>query len=92
MTQPTQQFTIESNAFQGLNTEMNPIGSDPSYALTADNCVIDRVIGRISAREAFAPETLIEISSIYSDIDITAISANYDVDGIEYHPKPCTHC
>ena len=90
MAQPTQQFTIRGNAFQGLNTEMSPIGSDPSYALTADNCVIDRV-GRISAREAFAPETPIEISSIYSDIDITAISANYDVDGIEYTPSPvCT--
>ena len=53
MAQPTQQFTLRGQGFQGLNTEMNPIGSDPTYALVADNIVVDRV-GRMASRQAFS--------------------------------------
>jgi hypothetical protein len=48
MAQANQQFSIKGTSFQGVNTEFDPIGGDLSYALKADNCVIDRV-GRISA-------------------------------------------
>jgi hypothetical protein len=90
MAQPTNQFTIRGNGFQGLNTEMSPIGSDPSYALLADNCVIDRV-GRIAAREAFASEAGLG-TSIWSNTDLTDISAHYTNDGYNsYEPHPvCT--
>jgi hypothetical protein len=90
MAQPTNQFTIRGNGFQGLNTEMSPIGSDPSYALLADNCVIDRV-GRISAREAFSPEADLGVS-IWANTDLTDISAHYTNDGYNsYEPHPvCT--
>mgnify|MGYP001396493530 CR=1 FL=1 len=90
MAQPTNQFTIKGNGFQGLNTEMSPIASDPSYALLADNCVIDRV-GRIAAREAFASEADLG-TSIWSNTDLTDISAHYTNDGYNsYEPHPvCT--
>ena len=90
MAQPVNQFTIRGNGFQGLNTEMSPIGSDPTYALLADNCVIDRV-GRISARESFAPEADLG-ASIWNNTDLIDISAHYTNDGYNsYEPHPvCT--
>ena len=90
MAQPVNQFTIKGYGFQGLNTEMSPIGSDPSFALKADNCVIDRV-GRIAAREAFAPEAEIG-ASVWNNTDLTNISAHYTNDGYNsYEPHPvCT--
>ena len=87
MAQPVNQFTIRGNGFQGLNTEMSPIGSDPSYALKADNCIIDRV-GRITAREAFKPDVP---SGAFSGetTDITCISAYYEkADAGSYVPYP----
>ena len=90
MAQRVNQFTIRGNGFQGLNTEMSPIGSDPTYALLADNCVIDRV-GRISARESFAPEADLG-ASIWNNTDLIDISAHYTNDGYNsYEPHPvCT--
>ncbi len=90
MAQPVNQFTIKGYGFQGLNTEMSPIGSDPSFALKADNCVIDRV-GRIAAREAFAPDAEIG-ASIWNNTDLVNISAHYTNDGYNsYEPHPvCT--
>lgn len=86
MAQANQQFSIKGTSFQGVNTEFDPIGGDLSYALKADNCVIDRV-GRISAREGFtsaikfAPDHL----GAYQDASITALSACYQSDSIEHH-------
>ena len=90
MAQRVNQFTIRGQGFRGLNTEMSPIGSDPSYALRADNCVIDRV-GRIAAREAFAAEAEIG-PNIWANTDLTNISAHYTNDGYDsYEPHPvCT--
>lgn len=90
MAQPINQFTIRGQGFQGLNTEMSPIGSDPSYALKADNCVVDRV-GRISSREAFAPGA--DLSQWFrDDTDLTNVSAYYKSDGYNsLEPQPvCT--
>lgn len=90
MAQRVNQFTIRGQGFQGLNTEMSPIGSDPSYALRADNCVIDRV-GRIAAREAFSADAEIG-PNIWANTDLTNISAYYTNDGYDsYEPHPvCT--
>jgi hypothetical protein len=92
MAQPTNQFTIRGNGFQGLNTEMSPIGSDPSFALKADNCVIDRV-GRMTSREAFKLETPLQENLLSGEnTDITCVSADYSNDGYDINrPMPvCT--
>ena len=80
MGQPVNQFTIRGNGFQGLNTEMSPIGSDPSFALRADNCVVDRV-GRVSAREAFKEESPVNASTFAGeDCELVHVSAHYTSD------------
>ena len=78
MAQPNQQFNISGYNFQGLNTEMEPVGGDLSFALKADNAVIDKV-GRVSARETFTPTYMWNATGMgpYPDADITAISAYF---------------
>lgn len=91
MAQPTNQFTIRGNGFQGLNTEMSPIGSDPSFALRADNCVVDRV-GRMTSREAFKADVPLLMGSFAGDnTDITCVSAGYANDGYDIN-KPMPVC
>lgn len=46
--------TIAAPAFKGVNTEDSPVGLDPSYAIVADNAVIDQY-GRIGCRKGFKP-------------------------------------
>lgn len=46
--------TVAAPAFKGINTEDSPVGLDPSYALVANNCVIDQY-GRIGCRKGFKP-------------------------------------
>ena len=84
MAQPNQQFSIKGTGFQGINTEFDPIGGDLSYALKADNSVIDRV-GRIAARETFTPAVDFAPDQLggYHNVDITAISASFD--GRDHH-------
>jgi hypothetical protein len=86
MAQPNQQFNISGYGFQGMNTEMEPVGGDLSFALKADNCVIDRV-GRISARETFTPAVNFKEGQLgdYPDVDITAISAYFTPDSPDHH-------
>ena len=93
MAQPTQQFTLRGQGFQGLNTEMNPIGSDPTYALVADNVVVDRV-GRMASRQAFSKH----VSGFWPTADSMRhetinVSAHYtpSPDGRGFKPNPlCT--
>ena len=56
MAQQLQNILVRAPAFQGLNTEDSPLGQDLTYALSADNAVIDR-LGRLGSRLAFATET-----------------------------------
>ena len=86
MAQPNQQFNISGYGFQGMNTEMEPVGGDLSFALKADNCVIDRV-GRISARETFSPGVAFKGGELggYPDADITAISAYFNPNSPKHH-------
>ena len=92
MAQPVNQFTIKGYGFQGLNTEMSPIGSDPSFALRADNCIIDRV-GRIASREAFSPDIGM-VGGVFSGVstDVTAVSADYSYQGSDKHIVPNPVC
>ena len=92
MAQPVNQFTIKGYGFQGLNTEMSPIGSDPSFALRADNCIIDRV-GRIASREAFARDIDTK-SGVFNgvSVDVTAVSADYSYEGSDKHLEPHPVC
>ena len=56
MAQQLQNILVRAPAFQGLNTEDSPLGQNLTYALSADNAVIDR-LGRLGSRLAFATET-----------------------------------
>lgn len=50
MAQPIQQLSLVAPAFQGLNTQDSPIDMDATFALVADNCVVDKN-GRLGARK-----------------------------------------
>jgi len=56
MAQQQQNLTFSSPGYFGLNTEESPLNLDPSYALVADNAVVDSN-GRIGSRKAFAEYT-----------------------------------
>jgi hypothetical protein len=46
-------FSIGAPGFYGLNTQDAPVGIDPSFALEATNCVIDKY-GRIGSRKGWS--------------------------------------
>lgn len=52
MAKPLQSIVIQAPGFYGLNTQDSPTGLTEQFALTAENCVIDR-FGRIGARKGY---------------------------------------
>ena len=52
MAKPLQSVVIQAPGFYGLNTQDSPTGLTEQFALTAENCVIDR-FGRIGARKGY---------------------------------------
>lgn len=50
MAQETQTVSLFAPAFNGVNTESSPVQLDPSFAVRANNCIIDRE-GRLGARK-----------------------------------------
>lgn len=50
MAQNLQSLNLVAPAFRGLNTQDSPLSLDPSFAIVADNSIIDRR-GRIAARK-----------------------------------------
>lgn len=52
MAQQINPFVISAPGFNGLNLQDSPIGLDPSFALIATNCIIDKS-GRIAARQGW---------------------------------------
>lgn len=70
MAQQIQQLSLVAPAFRGLNTQDSPIDLDPSFALVADNCVVDQS-GRLGARKGNAIITT-DKTELGSD-DITAM-------------------
>lgn len=73
MAQQLQTISLSAPAFYGINTQDSPTDLDHTYALVADNCVIDK-FGRIGARKGFNYLTNV-------DVDITAISELVRKDG-----------
>lgn len=56
MAQQQRNVVMRAPGFQGLNSELSPVGLDLDFCLGAENAVIDR-LGRIASREAFAEYT-----------------------------------
>lgn len=52
MAKPITPFSISAPGFYGLNLADSPVGLSPNFALTADNCVIDK-LGRIASRKGW---------------------------------------
>lgn len=52
MAQPLQSISLLAPAFRGLNTQESPVQLDPSFAVVANNCVIDKS-GRLAARKGY---------------------------------------
>ena len=69
MAQQLQNILVRAPAFQGLNTEDSPLGQDLTYALSADNAVIDR-LGRLGSRLAFATETKVITTSEMNNVQM----------------------
>jgi hypothetical protein len=66
MGQPQQNIALTTPAFQGVNTEDSPLTQDVTFALRANNAVID-VYGRIGARKGFFTEA--------KSIDLTNVTS-----------------
>jgi len=58
--QQQQNITIPAPGSMGLNTEQAPTAQDGSFALKADNAIIDQ-FGRVGSRKAFA-----ELTNVYN--------------------------
>lgn len=72
MAQQQQNIALTTPAFMGINTEDSPITQDVTFALRANNAVID-VYGRIGARKGFGEQaTSIDFSNV------TQYSGTYD--------------
>ena len=56
MATPLQTLLVRAPSFEGLNTEDSPLGQALTFALSAENAVIDR-LGRLGSRLAFASDT-----------------------------------
>lgn len=52
MSQELQVINLVAPGFKGLNTEDSILSMDPAFAITADNCVIDK-FGRLAARNGY---------------------------------------
>lgn len=62
MSQPLHPVSVAAPGFKGLNTQASIVDLEPSWALDALNCVIDRG-GRIASRKGWLPVTLTPIAT-----------------------------
>lgn len=64
MAQPIHPFSVTAPGFMGLNTADAPVDMDSKFALTANNCIIDK-FGRIGSREGWttANDTSVALGS-----------------------------
>ncbi len=69
--QQQQNITIPAPGSMGLNTEQSPTAQDGSFALKADNAVIDQ-FGRVGSRKAFAELTTVYNLSYSSAIGVVS--------------------
>lgn len=98
MAQQQQNIALTTPAFMGINTEDSPITQDVTFALRANNAVID-VYGRIGARKGFATQAesidfsnVTEYSGTYDETKVNVCSLYHSeglpvicVAGIEFY-------
>ena len=70
--------SLVAPAFLGLNTQESSVANDPSFALEADNCVIDE-FGRLGAREGWFYRTTtggtgVNLKGIHTFLDVVGIN------------------
>jgi len=70
--------SLVAPAFLGLNTQESSVANDPSFALEADNCVIDE-FGRLGAREGWFYRTTtggtgVNLKGIHTFLDVLGIN------------------
>ena len=78
MAQELKSINLVAPGFKGINTEDSPLSVDPSFAATADNCIIDRY-GRIAARKGF--EVITTTKTVLGDAAVDVISVFRDEAG-----------
>lgn len=76
MAKPLQSISIVAPGFYGLNTQESSVTLDAGFALTAENCVIDRY-GRLGARKGYT--LLSDVAD--AGIDFVGGHEHIDVDG-----------
>ena len=57
MTRPLQMASLAAPAIRGINTQSSSVNLEDGFALTADNCVIDK-FGRLGSRKGWEQVTL----------------------------------
>ena len=77
MSKPMVTASLVAPAFLGLNTQESSVANNPSFALEADNCIIDKY-GRLGARKGWFYRT----SSGGTGTDLKGIHPFLAVDGI----------
>ena len=75
MAKPLISASLVAPAFLGLNTQDSSVANDPSFALEADNCVIDKN-GRIASRKGWSYTT-----SGSTGVDTKGIHVFTDING-----------
>lgn len=75
MSKPLISASLVAPAFLGLNTQDSSVANDPSFALEADNCVIDKN-GRIASRKGWS-----YLTSGSDGVDTKGIHVFTDVNG-----------
>ncbi len=76
MSKPLISASLVAPAFLGLNTQDSSVANDPSFALEADNCVIDKN-GRIASRKGWSYTT----TSGGTGVDTKGIHVFTDING-----------
>lgn len=73
MAEALSKVSIAAPGFFGLNTQDSPSGLNPSFALQASNCVIDKY-GRVAARKGYA-----RLNSASADLGSNSISFLFEL-------------
>ena len=73
-----QTVSIVAPGFAGLNTQESSVTLSSNYALTADNCIIDK-FGRLGARKGWTQQTTSGVSEL-SNLNIEALGEHINAD------------
>ena len=82
MAQQIQTFSISAPGFYGLNTQDSSLDLASGFALSANNCVIDK-FGRIGARKGWTPLNT-SINAALGTADIKSIGEMITTNGTSY--------